>query len=137
MADIVDRRARSRMMAGIKGKHTKPELVVRSYLHRRGLRFRLHQRNLPGNPDIVLAKYRTAVFVHGCFWHQHEGCRFAYMPSSNTTFWKDKLQSNVARDAKQSVALVELGWRVLTLWECETRNSSALDRLVSQIRREI
>ena len=134
MADIVDRATRSRMMSGIRGKHTKPEVIVRSYLHRQGLRFRLHDRRLPGRPDLVLARHRTVVNVHGCFWHQHPGCRFAYMPASNRAFWKAKLTGNIKRDARNDAELRKLGWQVLTLWECETGDERKLARLASRIR---
>lgn len=119
MADIVSKAVRSRMMSNIRGKHTKPELAVRSHLHRAGFRFALHRSDLPGRPDIVLPKYRAVVFVHGCFWHRHAGCRFAYTPKTNTEFWMEKISGNVARDLKTEAALMELGWRVLTIWECE------------------
>lgn len=134
MADVVDRATRSRMMAGIKGKNTKPELLVRSYLHCRGLRYRLHASNLPGKPDLVFPKYRTVVFVHGCFWHQHAGCNYATMPSSRTDFWKRKLSENVARDQCQVIALERSGWRVFVIWECELKGSHRrLESLYSEI----
>lgn len=122
------------MMAAIGGKNTKPEMRVRRYLHRQGLRFRLHDRGLPGRPDLVFPRYRTAVFVHGCFWHQHPGCRFAYKPASNQEFWHAKLARNVARDAEKQEQLIQAGWRVLTIWECETQDLAALGELALQIR---
>lgn len=134
MADIVDKATRSRMMSGIRGKNTKPELLVRQFLHRRGLRFRLQDRRLPGRPDIVLPKYRAVVQVHGCFWHQHPGCDFAYMPKGNREFWSRKLSENVARDARSDYALRARGWRVLVVWECETANEEILSELVTRIR---
>jgi len=118
MVDVVDRATRSRMMSGIRGKDTRPELIVRSYLHRAGLRFRLHAK-LPGKPDLVLPKYRTIVFVHGCFWHRHAGCRYATVPTNNAAFWKEKFASNVQRDAKVKAQLEEMGWRVLVVWSCQ------------------
>lgn len=121
MVDVVDSATRSRMMAGIRGKNTKPELLVRSYLHRRGLRFRLHVKTLPGKPDIALPKYRAVVFVHGCFWHRHPGCKFAYLPSNRPDFWIKKLSLNAARDKENANALMKSGWRVFTVWECELR----------------
>jgi DNA mismatch endonuclease, patch repair protein len=134
MVDVVDPATRSRMMAGIQGKNTKPELQVRRYLHGRGLRFRLHVKDLPGKPDLVFTKYRTVLFVHGCFWHQHAGCKFATMPNSRTDFWLTKLSANVARDQRQLAALKELGWRVLTVWECELSDgTSRLDDLYLEI----
>jgi DNA mismatch endonuclease, patch repair protein len=119
MADVVDPATRSRMMAGIKGKNTKPELLVRRYLHGCGLRYRLHVRELPGKPDLVFPKYKTVVFVHGCFWHQHPRCKFAVMPASNVEFWKQKLGANRERDQRNKRKLRALGWRVLIAWECQ------------------
>ncbi len=107
-------------MSRIKGKDTKPELVVRSLLHRMGYRFRVNRPDLPGKPDIVLPKYKTVIFVHGCFWHRHKGCKLAYMPKSRTRFWKQKFQKNIKRDGKHKSALKSLGWKILVLWECET-----------------
>src|SRR5262249_33612089 len=118
MADIVDRKTRSRMMSGIRGADTKPELAVRRYLHAKGLRFTLHAAHLPGRPDIVLPKYRSAVFVHGCFWHRHAGCRFAYGPRSRQAFWREKFRGNVERDKRDRVRLEAKGWRVHIIWEC-------------------
>lgn len=121
MTDIVDQQTRSRMMSGIRGKNTRPELVLRQALHASGFRFRLHSRNVPGRPDLVLAKYRAVVFVHGCFWHRHEGCRYSTTPSTRPEFWKAKLQANVLRDHATQTTLTELGWRVATVWECALR----------------
>lgn len=122
------------MMSGIRSKNTKPEILVRRFLHRRGLRFRLHRRDLPGRPDLVLPKYNSAVFVHGCFWHQHPGCRFAYTPKSNTERWQAKFTENRTRDERALRALADSGWRVFTVWECETRDTAVLDDLVTRIR---
>ena len=108
-------------MSRIKGKDTKPEMLVRKYLHANGLRYRLHSAGLPGKPDIVLPKYKTVVFVHGCFWHRHEGCRYFVVPKTRTEFWMNKIGRNVANDEKQQAALVAAGWRVLTIWECELK----------------
>lgn len=132
--DIVDRSTRSRMMAGIRGRDTKPELIARSMLHRAGLRFRLHVKGLPGKPDIVLPKYRTVVFVHGCFWHRHRRCRYATTPKANAGFWEKKFAENVARDARQRAGLRRAGWRVLVLWECEAKSSERLEDLIRKIR---
>lgn len=129
--DVVDRATRSRMMSGIRGKDTKPERIVRSFLHRSGLRFRLHAR-LPGKPDVVLPKYRTVVFVHGCFWHRHKGCRYATTPASNTAFWREKFRSNLQRDALVKKQLRKLGWTVRVIWSCQL-NPRKLDLLVAQI----
>jgi DNA mismatch endonuclease (patch repair protein) len=130
--DVVDRATRSRMMSGIRGKDTKPERIVRSHLHRAGLRFRLQAR-LPGRPDLVLPKHRTVVFVHGCFWHRHQGCRYATTPKSNPGFWQDKFEGNVRRDAKAKQKLEEMGWRVLVIWACQL-DESGLRGLVEEIR---
>lgn len=121
MTDIVDPATRSRIMASIRGKNTKPELLVRRGLHRLGLRFRLHDRHLPGRPDLVFPKYRTVLFVHGCFWHRHDSCRLAYSPSSNRQSWKKKFETNVERDRMQIMLLQQAGWRVLVIWECALR----------------
>lgn len=134
MADIVDAPTRSAMMAGIRGKNTKPEMLVRRSLHRSGFRFQLHRRDLPGRPDIVLPRYRTVVEVRGCFWHRHKGCRFAYMPKSNRAFWEAKLNGNRERDLRNLQKLRELGWRVIEVWECELADDQALEELPSLIR---
>lgn len=126
--DIVSPEKRSRMMAGIKGKNTKPEMVVRRFVHGMGFRFRLHRKDLPGSPDIVFPRLRRVIFVHGCFWHRHLDCRFAYTPKSNTQFWLDKLRSNVRRDDSAQKALKALGWEVLIVWECEVSNPFALTK---------
>lgn len=117
-------------MARIRGKDTKPELLVRSLLHGMGYRFRLHRKDLPGKPDIVLPKYESVVLVHGCFWHRHKGCQYAYMPKTRVSFWKKKFKENIDRDKNNLSQLEELGWNVLTVWECETRDLQKLkDRL--------
>lgn len=122
--DIVDRSTRKRMMAGIRVKNTKPEMLVRKALFAAGFRFRLHRADLPGAPDIVLPGRKIAVFVHGCFWHWHKGCRFFKLPASNTKFWRTKLQRNVERDGRCTSALRAAGWRVLVVWECATRDKT-------------
>jgi DNA mismatch endonuclease (patch repair protein) len=125
---------RSWNMSRIRAKNTKPEMIVRSLLHQMGYRFRLHRKDLPGTPDVVLPKYRTAVFVHGCFWHRHPGCRFAYHPKSRTAFWAQKFKTNVERDKATRAALTRLGWNVIVVWECELRDIDALaDRLHSEL----
>ena len=118
MTDIVDAATRSRMMAAVGQKNTKPEVLLRRLLHRDGLRFRLHRRGLPGRPDIVLARYRAVVFVHGCFWHRHPGCRRATTPRTRVEFWQEKFEANLARDRRVADALRADGWRVFTVWEC-------------------
>lgn len=129
--DTVDRHTRSRMMSGILGKNTKPELLVRKALFAAGFRYRLHRRRLPGSPDIVMAGRRVAIFVHGCFWHQHEHCRFAKLPATRTDFWKRKLTANVVRDRNAVKALSADGWRVLIVWECATRDPLIVNSLES------
>lgn len=119
MPDRFNRQTRSRIMAAIRGKNTMPELTVRRFLHAKGLRFRIHAPGLPGRPDLVFPKYRTVVFVHGCFWHQHPNCRLARMPASNRRFWNEKLSANRLRDRRKARALRAAGWRVLTIWQCQ------------------
>lgn len=125
MADVVDRATRSRMMSGIKGRNTRPELEVRQALHAAGFRYRLHAADLPGRPDIVLSRYRVVILVHGCFWHRHTGCRFTTTPSTRPDFWRSKFEANVLRDQRSRVALEELGWRIATVWECAVRRNSS------------
>lgn len=119
--------SRSAIMRRVGRANTKPELIVRSLLHSVGLRFRLHRKSLPGSPDIVLSKHRTAIFVHGCFWHRHPGCKYATTPKTRQEFWIPKFEGNVARDARKEAQLQELGWRVLIVWECETKDLVELD----------
>lgn len=132
MTDIVDRATRSRWMSGIRGRNTKPELVVRSFLHGAGLRFRIHARDLPGRPDIVLPKWGAVILVHGCFWHRHPNCNFCYFPKSRPEFWVRKFEENVERDARTFMALGELGWAVHVIWECEV-NETGLRNLLREI----
>ena len=135
--DIISKEKRSWNMSQIKGKDTKPEVQVRSLLHRMGYRFRIHKQDLPGKPDIVLKKYKTVIFVHGCFWHRHKDCKFAYLPKSREEFWRLKFSKNIARDRKNEEQLEELNWNVLIIWECELRNESRLaDRINSVFKLE-
>jgi len=134
MTDVVAPATRSRMMAGIRGKDTKPELIVRSFLHRAGLRFRLHAE-LPGKPDLVLPRHGAVVFVHGCFWHRHKGCRYTTTPASNAEFWQQKFAANVRRDIVVTRQLEELGWRALVIWECEL-DERRLTKLAAAIRED-
>ena len=134
MADVHSKKVRSYNMSLIKGKNTKPEITVRKYLHAQGYRFRLHVKDLPGKPDIVLPKYKTVIFVHGCFWHQHPGCKHAARSASNQEYWEKKLDRNINRDKRNLNDLGLLGWRVLVIWECETRDKAALvERMISFI----
>lgn len=125
--------ARSRIMASIRAKNTKPELYVRSALHRAGFRYILHSRALPGRPDIVLPKYRTAVQIHGCFWHYHE-CGRSSVPKTRRAFWRSKLLANRRRDARDFLALEALGWRVFVIWECELQNDAAVPVLLRRLK---
>lgn len=124
--DIVSPARRSEIMGRIRGKDTQPELKVRRLLHRMGLRFRLHRRDLPGAPDIVLPARKKAVFVHGCFWHRHQGCRLTYQPKSNQDFWQRKFTRNIERDRTVTEELVRMGWDVQVIWQCETLSEQML-----------
>lgn len=128
MGDIVDQATRSRMMAGIKGTNTKPEIALRKAMHALGLRFRLHAKGMPGRPDIVLPRWKAVIFVHGCFWHRHEGCRYATVPATRPEFWNAKFAANVARDHRNLESLGEAGWRTRIVWECDlkARGASAI-----------
>lgn len=123
--DVVTPEARSRMMAGIRGRDTKPELLIRSALHRAGFRFRLHLTSLPGKPDLVLPRYRAAVFVHGCFWHGHD-CHLFRWPATREAFWREKIGRNIARDSRQMADLAEAGWRVAVIRECALKGKTRL-----------
>lgn len=132
MKSPVPSESRSRNMAAIKSKDTKPELAVRSLLHALGYRFRLHRADLPGNPDVVLPRYRTVIFVNGCFWHRHQNCQYASTPKSNAQFWREKFAANVERDRRAIEVLEQAGWRVVVVWECEIANEEQLaKKLVS------
>jgi len=126
VVDRLDPERRSANMARVRGKDTAPEMRVRRIAHRMGLRFRLHRKDLPGRPDLVFPKHRLAVFVHGCFWHRHPGCRRASTPSTRAEFWQAKFDGNVARDARQQEALEAMGWKVLVLWECGLKDDEAV-----------
>ena len=128
---------RSSLMSKVRRQNTKPEITVRSILHKLGYRFRLHDKKLPGTPDIVLPKYNTVIFVHGCFWHQHEGCRKSRRPTSNINFWNEKLDKNIKRDNEKAQALQDLGWKVLTVWECELKAVEVLsNRLFNEMQKD-
>lgn len=138
MTDILTKAQRSALMSRIRSAHTAPERQVRSLLHSLGLRFRLHTGELPGRPDIVLLRHRTAVFVHGCFWHRHQGCVGATTPKSNRAFWQLKFRRNRARDRRNLAQLKKLGWRTIVVWECELRRPDTLTgRLARLFRRRI
>lgn len=134
MADHVDTQTRSKIMASVRSKDTKPELVVRRFLHRQGYRYRLHRKDLPGSPDIVFPSRRKVLFVHGCYWHGHR-CRWGNLPKSNATYWHDKIRANRERDARNVSDLRLLGWDVHTVWQCELRDKpSAFERIVEYLR---
>ncbi len=130
MVDTLSPEERSRVMSRIRGKDTKPELTVRRILHSMGYRFRLHRRDLPGNPDIVLPRHGVCIFVHGCFWHLHRKCKAARLPKTRRAWWRKKLEGNVARDKRRAATLRRLGWRVITIWECQTEKP---DRLLKRL----
>src|SRR5262249_35675770 len=121
MTDMLTKKQRSALMSRIRGKDTTPERAVRRFLHKNGLRFRLHPRDLPGRPDIVLPRLRTAIFVHGCFWHRHSGCPKTTTPSTRKAFWETKFRENIARDLRKIAELSSQGWKTLTIWECEVK----------------
>jgi DNA mismatch endonuclease (patch repair protein) len=125
---------RSRTMRAVRSQDTGPEMLVRRYLHAAGLRYRLHERRLPGKPDLVFPSRRIVVFIHGCFWHQHPGCQAAARPASNTDYWTRKLDGNVARDARRREELEADDWSVIVVWECDLRKEGMLDQLVDRIR---
>jgi DNA mismatch endonuclease, patch repair protein len=137
VTDVVEPTVRSRMMSGIRGKNTKPEMLVRRALFASGYRFRLHRRDLPGAPDIVLPGRKVAIFAHGCFWHMHAGCKNSKIPSTRPDFWRSKLEGNVERDRRAIELLLTDGWRVLTVWECATRDPVALASLPDSVSRWI
>lgn len=127
--DVHDSKTRSYNMSRIKGKNTKPEETVRKYLFSQGFRYRKNDKRLPGKPDIVLPKYKTVIFVNGCFWHKHEGCKSFVWPKNNAEFWKEKIESNIVRDKKQYDELQNAGWHVIIVWECELKKKQRMDTL--------
>ena len=137
MLDRLSKERRSWNMGRIRGKDTTPEKRVRSQLHRMGYRFRLHRKDLPGNPDIVFVSRRVALFVHGCFWHRHKGCKNCTTPTANRKFWMDKLEGNAARDKKTRRTLRRLGWRTYVIWECQTEDVVRLEKLVARFVEDI
>src|SRR5687767_9523259 len=123
MADVHDKKTRSYNMSQIKGKNTKPEMLVRKFLHANGFRYRLHVKNLPGKPDIVLPKHKTVIFVHGCFWHGHKGCKYFVVPKTRTEWWLNKINNNKINDSRAIKELRRSGWRVLVIWECSIKQN--------------
>jgi DNA mismatch endonuclease, patch repair protein len=132
LPDVHDKATRSRNMAAIRAKNTKPELLVRQALHGAGLRFRLHRNDLPGKPDIVLPKHQTVIFVHGCFWHGHACEKFRW-PKDNADFWRDKINRNIQRDVKAQAELAKAGWRCIVLWDCELKQGDTMKRLIGEL----
>jgi DNA mismatch endonuclease (patch repair protein) len=136
MADVHSKETRSYNMSRIRSKDTKPEMLVRKFLHKNGFRYRLHVKNLPGKPDIVLPKYKTVIFIHGCFWHGHEGCVKAALPVTRTDWWQEKIQKNTSNDQKSEDTLCALGWKIYSVWGCElakTRLNNTLSRLLAKL----
>lgn len=133
MTDNLTREQRKKNMRNIHSKNSLPEKVVRSYLHINGFRFRLHRKDLPGKPDIVLPKYKTVIFINGCFWHQHRGCKRATIPKSNKEYWIPKLERNKTRDKENKKKLVKLGWNPIEIWECQINSKKRVDHLVKLI----
>ena len=135
--DVHDKKTRSYNMSCIKGKNTKPEEIVRKYLFSQGFRYRKNDKRLPGTPDIVLPKYRTVIFVNGCFWHGHQGCRYFVVPKTNTEFWMNKIDANRVRDINKILELEAMGWRVIVIWECQLKTvnkDETLSELVNQLK---
>lgn len=130
MADVHSKEVRSYNMSKIKGKDTKPELLVRKFLHKNGFRYRLHVKDLPGKPDIVLPKYKTVIFVHGCFWHGHENCKYYVVPKTRTEWWLNKINRNIFSDVKNKKLLVAQGWKVIEVWQCQLKGQTVNDSLV-------
>src|SRR3989339_421835 len=122
MADVHDKATRSYNMSRIKNKNTKPEILVRKFLFANGFRYRINDKKLPGKPDIVLPKYKTVIFVNGCFWHGHENCKYFKLPGTRTEWWKEKIEGNIKNDLKKHAILTEAGYRVIVIWECEIKN---------------
>lgn len=131
--DVVDKQTRSRMMANIKGKNTQPEIIIHSLLHREGFRFRIHDKSLPGKPDLVLRKYNAVIFIHGCYWHRHENCKLASTPKQNKTFWLKKFDANLRRDGAVYCQLKIMGWRTAIIWECAIRDKNNLTHYIKTL----
>lgn len=136
MADVHDKATRSFNMSRIKGKNTKPEMLVRKFLHGKGFRYKLHDKTLPGKPDIVLPKYKTAIFIHGCFWHGHTDCKYFVVPKTRTEWWLAKINGNISNDYNAYFLLEAEGWKVIIVWECSLK-SSTLDKSLSELAKEI
>lgn len=129
MADVHSKETRSYNMSKIRGKDTKPELIVRKFLHSQGFRYRIHVKDLPGKPDIVLPKYKTVIFIHGCFWHGHTGCKYYVIPKTRTEWWSDKINKNKTKDQTSNQNLKDAGWNIIEIWECDLKKSVQLETL--------
>lgn len=137
MADVLTKEQRKKCMSHIKSKNSKPELLVRKFLFASGFRFRLHRKDLPGNPDIVLPKYKTVIFINGCFWHGHEDCKYSKLPETNPEFWKNKILGNINRDIANKTKLFSLGWNVIEIWQCQLKPKEkevTLKKLINKIK---
>ncbi len=133
MADVHSKESRSYNMSRIKGKDTKPEMLVRKFLFANGFRYRLHDKNLPGKPDIILPKYKTVIFVNGCFWHGHENCKYFVIPKTRTEWWNDKIEKNIQNDLKNQSHLKDMGYKVIVIWGCEIKSKSVFELLKNMI----
>jgi len=136
MADVHDKATRSYNMSRIRNKDTKPEMLVRKFLFANGFRYRLNDKKLPGKPDIVLPKYKTVIFVNGCFWHGHESCKFFKLPGTRTEWWKEKIEKNIDNDLKKHLQLINAGYRVIIIWECEIKNKSFYTTIIDKLRKQ-
>ncbi|MGM9857192.1 MAG: very short patch repair endonuclease [Candidatus Limisoma sp.] len=139
MTDVLSKEQRKRCMSHVRGKDTKPEVMVRQFLFAQGFRYRLYRKDLPGKPDIVLPKYRTVIFINGCFWHGHSGCKYATIPEANHDFWLAKISGNVERDKSNYAKLFELGWKVIEIWQCELKpkfREQTLNNLLTELRND-
>lgn len=134
MADVHDKATRSYNMSRIRNKDTKPEILVRKFLFANGFRYRLNDKKLPGKPDIVLPKYKTVIFVNGCFWHGHENCKYFKLPATRTEWWKEKIEGNIKNDTIKQTLLKEAGYKVIVIWECEIKNKSIFDTIINEIK---
>ena len=135
MEDVHSKEIRSYNMSRIKGKNTKPEMVVRKFLHARGFRYKLHDKILPGKPDLVLPKYKTVIFIHGCFWHGHANCKYYVVPKTRTEWWLNKIGYNIANDVKAVKALKKAGWKVITIWECNLKPAKVEKTLIALLKK--
>jgi DNA mismatch endonuclease (patch repair protein) len=131
MADVHDKKTRSYNMSRIRSKDTKPEILVRKFLFSKGYRYKLHDKNLPGKPDIVLPKYKTVIFIHGCFWHGHKGCKYYVVPKTRTKWWVTKINGNIVNDKRKKASVKKLGWKVITIWECQLKINKREKTLIS------